>query len=159
LTDLRGPLASTGYWLKLGALAWQRELDQALRPLTLTTTQFSVLAGAAWLSRDGSTPTQQQIADFAGADRMMTSKVLRTLEARQLIRRVSNPSDARVRRVELTEAGRVMITESTARAREVDQRLFGTDVTLRDLLVEQFGHLGGPVRSAPTNTTALGRVR
>jgi DNA-binding MarR family transcriptional regulator len=154
LTDLRGPLASTGYWLKLAALAWQRELDQALRPLELTTTQFSVLAGAAWLGRDGSTPTQQQIADFAGADRMMTSKILQALEVRQLVRRAPDPSDARVRHVELTESGRAMITESTALAREVDQRLFGTDATLRGLLVGRFGHLGGLVRSATTTGNA-----
>lgn len=144
MAQLRGPVASTGYWLKLAALAWQRESDAALRSLGLTTPQFSVLAGASWLRKEGQAPTQQQVAEFAGSDRMMTSKILNVLADRGLIQRLADTSDARIKRIELTEAGREMITESTRLAREVDIRFFGEDMRLRDLLVERFGHLGAP---------------
>jgi len=77
-----GPLASTGFWLKVGAQAWQRELDRALKDLDLTTAQFSVLATTGWLSRRGQPPTQQQVADLCGTDRMLTSKLLAGLEGR-----------------------------------------------------------------------------
>jgi len=139
----RGPLASTGYWLKLVALAYQRELDAALRPLELTTTQFSVLAGVSWLGRHGDRPTQQELARFAGIDRMMTSKILQTLARRRLVRRTARAEDARVRCVELTPHGRDAVTQSTALARDVDLRMFGPDPTLGELLRSRFGHLAG----------------
>jgi len=152
MTELRGPLASTGYWLKLVALAYQRELDSALRPLDLTTTQFSVLAGVSWLDR-GNSPTQQEVADFAGIDRMMTSKIVQILEGRRLVERHGRVGDARVRCLTLTDQGRHLIHEAVPLAREVDQRLFGTDMTLRDLLIGEFGHLGGQMSDRPTTVS------
>jgi DNA-binding MarR family transcriptional regulator len=147
MSELRGPLASTGYWLKLVALFYQRELDATLRPFDLTTTQFSVLAGVSWLGRHGASPTQQQVADFAGIDRMMTSKIVALLARRRLIRRTPRAGDARVRCLELTERGRERGAESVAGARAVDRRLFGEDSALRDLLLARFGHLAGEART------------
>lgn len=138
MTEPVGPLASTGYWLKLAALAWQRELEAELRPLGLTSAQFSVLAGVSWLNREAGPPTQQQVADFAGADRMMTSKILHRLQGRGLVRRSGDPADARVWRLELTASGRTLVTRSTEIARAVDRRLFGADVSLRNRLMRQF---------------------
>ena len=149
MTELVGPLASTGYWVKQAALSWQRELDGALRDLDLTSTQFSVLAGASWLSRGGHHPVQQEIADFAGADRMMTSKLLQLLESRGLVERRPDADDARVRRIEPTAAGRALVLEASARARRVDQRLFDDDTSVRDLLYARFGPAGPlPARAA-----------
>lgn len=142
MTELVGPLASTGYWVKQAALSWQRELDAALRDLDLTSTQFSVLAGAGWLSRSGHHPVQQEIADFAGADRMMTSKLLQLFESRGLVERRLDADDARVRRIEPTAAGRALVLEASARARRVDQRLFDDDTSVRDLLYARFGPAG-----------------
>jgi DNA-binding MarR family transcriptional regulator len=144
LSEPIGPLASTGYWLKVGALAWQRELDARLRSVNLTTPQFNVLAAVGWLGYSGQPPTQQEAADFAGTDRMMTSKLLRTLEGEGLVERVSDASDARVRRVRLTDPGRTASTRSTALARDVDRDFFGTDVTLRDALRSVFQPDTGP---------------
>jgi DNA-binding MarR family transcriptional regulator len=139
-----GPLASTGYWLKRGALAWQRQLDIRLRPLGLTNSQFTVLAAVSWIGFQGGTPTQQDIADFAGTDRMMTSKLLQSLAARGLVERTADAQDARVRRITLTPAGRHLITESTAVARQVDAEFFGADRELRDRLRTIFDHDAPP---------------
>lgn len=139
MSELRGPHASTGYWLKLSAQRYQRELDHALGQLELTTPQFSVLAGANWLARQRPGPTQQHIADFAGADRMMTSKILKALEARKLIRRSTSAGDARLRIIELTDSGRALVVRAIALARDVDRKLFGSDIELRTLLIEHFG--------------------
>ena len=131
-----GPLASTGYWVKQVAMAWQRDLDRSLRDLHLTATQFSILAGVSWLSRSGGPPGQQEVADFSGADRMMTSKVLAGLEQRGLVTRASDPADARVRRLALTPTGQELVTEATARARRVDAAFFGDETDLRERLAE-----------------------
>ncbi len=131
---LVGPVSSTGYWLKLGALAWQRELDARLRPLNLTTAQFSVLAGVSWVARSGGAPSQQQVADFAGTDRMLTSKLLHGLQEAALVERASDQDDARIRRVRVTAAGQQLVVAASRVAREVDAEFFGDGVGLRDQL-------------------------
>jgi DNA-binding MarR family transcriptional regulator len=141
-----GPFASPGYWLHRASLAYLRELDAALRPLGLTHTQFSVLAAVSWIGRGAGPPTQQQVAEFAGIDRMMTSKVLGTLEERGLIERVADDGDARRRRCHLTGAGQGTIPAATRAARDVDARFFGPASLLRDelaALVRPAGQVDG----------------
>jgi DNA-binding MarR family transcriptional regulator len=120
---LRGPLASPGYRLHLAALAWRRELGTRLRPLGLTPTQFDALAAVSFLGRT-TRPTQQQIADFSGLDRMMLSKVLATLEASGLVQRTADAGDGRVKRLAVTARGRETVDAATAIARAVDADLF-----------------------------------
>ena len=120
---LRGPLASPGYRLHIAALAWRRELGTRLRPLGLTPTQFDAIAAVSFLGRTGR-PTQQQIADFSGLDRMMLSKVLAGLEQRGLVERAPDAVDARAKRLAITPAGRELVDAATAIARGVDADLF-----------------------------------
>lgn len=136
-----GPLLSAGFWLHQAALAWRAELDTRLRPLGLTPTQFLLLASTGWLERVSGRPTQQAVAEYAGADRMMTSKVVRNLEERDLLRREPDNADARVLRLALTPTGRDITRQATKIAREVDTAFFGPDpaelrATLRALAKE-----------------------
>ncbi len=85
-----GPLASPGFWLHRAGLAWLADLDQRPRPLGLAHTQFALLA-ASWLAGTQGPPTRQDVAEFAGADRMMTSKVVRALEHRGLLSQIQLP--------------------------------------------------------------------
>ena len=136
MSEPRGPLASPGYRLHLAALAWRRELGVRLRPLGLTPTQFDAIAAVSFLGRSGE-PTQQQIADFSGLDRMMLSKVLATLEKRGLVRRTADAADARVKRLAVTPRGRETVDAATAIARAVDSDLFSvveSPARLRDEL-------------------------
>jgi DNA-binding MarR family transcriptional regulator len=132
----RGPLASPGYHLLMAAQAWRRELGARLRPLGLTPTQFDTIGALGWLSRSIPDPTQQQVADVAGMDRMMLSKLVVGLERRGILRRLSDPDDARLKRLRLTADGRNLVTAATAIARAVDAELFdeATRDTLRDEL-------------------------
>lgn len=130
-----GPLLSPGYWLHRAALVWRAALEVRLRPLGLTPTQFVVLASTGWLEGRSGPPTQQEVADRAGADRMMTSKVAQALEARGLLERRPHESDARARRLALTAAGRAAAARGAAVARDLDGTLFGDDAAdLRDRL-------------------------
>lgn len=127
-----GPLLSPGFWLHHAALTWRAELDARLRPLGLTPTQFMLLASVGWLEHVGGPPTQQEVADRAGADRMMTSKVVRALAERDLLVRAVDGADARALRLALTPAGRTLVARATALARDVDALFFGPDpITLR----------------------------
>ena len=155
MSEQRGPLASPGYRLHMAALAWRRELGVRLRPLGLTPTQFDALAAVSYLGKTAP-PTQQQLSDFSGLDRMMLSKVLATLEGRGLIERTPDAADARVKRLALTEPGRDVVAAATAIARAVDAELFApveSPQRLRDdlELVVRYAaaETGGPHPAAP----------
>jgi DNA-binding MarR family transcriptional regulator len=117
---------SPGFWLHHAALAWRQVFDRRLRPLSLTPTQFMLLASAGWLTAtSGRPPTQQEVADHAGADRMMTSKVLQTLVDRGLVSRQPDPADGRVRRLRLTPEGRDLVRRGIRIAVDLDEEMFG----------------------------------
>lgn len=121
----RGPLMSPGFWLHHAALAWRQALDTGLKPLGLTHTQFNLLGSVSWLTNTRGAPTQQEAAELSGADRMMASRVLATLEQRGLVIRAADPADARSRRLIITEQGRELIGQAVQVAADVDAAFFG----------------------------------
>ena len=137
---LRGPLASPSYHLHKAALAWRREFGVRLRPHGLTPTQFDALAALSWLGRTVEEPTQQEVADFAGIDRMMASKLFAGLEGRGLLSRRGDPADGRVKRVLLSPAGRSLVDASTAVARALDTELY-SDVESPARLRAELAHV------------------
>ncbi|HZE39811.1 MAG TPA: MarR family winged helix-turn-helix transcriptional regulator [Stackebrandtia sp.] len=122
----RGPLMSPTFWLHHAALAVRRRAEAGLRPIGLTYPQFCLLGAIGWLSATERPPTQQRAADLAGADRMMTSKLVGTLCARGLVARQDDPGDARARRLRLTPEGRAVTDEAVRLMAEVDAEVFGT---------------------------------
>ncbi len=120
-----GPGDSPGFLLWRTTLRWQRDMAAALAPLGLTHVQFVLLASTFWLSTQGdAAPSQRQVSDHTGTDVMTTSQVLRTLERKALVTRVSDSSDARVRRVSTTEEGARLAREATAAVEEADNAFF-----------------------------------
>ena len=129
----RGPLVSPGFWLHHAALTWRRAIESRLGDLTYP--QFNVLTAVSWLTANGGAPTQQQVADFARTDRMMTSKLVGTLMANGYLKRTTDRIDTRLKRLELTARGRAAVKASGRAARAVDEELFGGPAaTLRDAL-------------------------
>lgn len=129
-----GPLNSPGFWLHHAALRWRRELDSRLAGLGLTHTQFTLLASADWLAGQSVPVTQQEIADLAGADRMMTSKVLTALGERGLVLRSAHPSDARAKALVVTETGRSLVSDAVRIVAEIDEEIFGPMGAAREQL-------------------------
>jgi DNA-binding MarR family transcriptional regulator len=122
------PDVSPGFLLWRTTLRWQRAIAAALKPLDLTHVQFVLLASTWWLTEQARTPSelpiQAQVAAHAEADVMMTSSVLRTLEARGLVTRTQDPADARVKRLAVTEEGRRRAVEAVAVVEAVDADFF-----------------------------------
>lgn len=111
----KSPSESPGYLLGQLTLLWQRKQKKVLDPLNLTQTQFVLLAALGWLSRENDNVTQVDIANQGNADRMMVSKVLRTLEEKQFISRQEHPTDTRAKVIQLTDEGaEVLQTALTA---------------------------------------------
>ena len=122
---------SPGFLLWRVTQRWQRTIVAALRPLDLTHAQFVLLMSTWWLVDHDGPPTQQAVADHAGTDPMMTSQVLRKLADRDLVVRKPDPADARARRLELTAAGRQLLTAALADVERADREYFaaaGKDV-------------------------------
>ena len=128
-----GPASSPGFQLWLVTLAWQRAIAAALRPHGLTHVQFVLLAGTWWLAEHGGPPTQRLLADHSGTGPMMTSQVLRRLEANGLVARISDAVDTRAKRVELTARGQAVLREAIADVDATDAEFFAP-VPRSDLL-------------------------
>lgn len=98
----------------------------ALKPHDLTHVQYVLLASLVWMQAHDSDLiiTQAELAEFAVTDRMMTSQVLRALEAKRLIRRDNHPSDGRARALQATAAGIIAAQRATSDVENADRIFF-----------------------------------
>lgn len=120
----KSPNESPGYLLANLNLLWQRKQKKILDPLDLTHTQFVLLASLAWLLREKEWVTQVDIANQGNADRMMVSKVLRTLEKKNFIQRQEHPRDTRAKIINLTEDGSIVLQKAMVEVENSDEKFF-----------------------------------
>lgn len=118
------PEENSGYLLWQVTMQWQLGMNRALGKLDLTLTQFSLMAGLYWLSKQKEGVTQQQLADYANTDKMMTSKVLAVLETKEIVERVKDPGDSRAKQLKITEKGVATLREAYRIVKEVDDVFF-----------------------------------
>lgn len=118
------PEESPGYLLGQVTLLWQRKQKKVLDPLNLTQTQFVLLAALGWLSRENDNVTQVDIANQGNADRMMVSKVLRTLEEKGFITRQEHQSDTRAKVIKLTNEGAKVLQKALTAVENADIAFF-----------------------------------
>ena len=124
--SFKSPNDSPGYLLAHLTMLWQRKQKKALDPLDLTHTQFVLLASLSWLSRENNVVTQVDIANQSNADRMMVSKVLRTLEEKKFITRQEHESDTRAKTIQLTNSGRETLQKAIIQVENTDKDFFAT---------------------------------
>lgn len=118
------PEENTGYLLWQVTMKWQLSMNRALRAMGLTLTQFSLMAGLYWLNKKEQQVTQQQLADFANTDKMMTSKVLTILEKKQFVKKANNPRDSRAKLLTITDKGTQTLREAYDIVQQVDVSFF-----------------------------------
>lgn len=122
--QFKTPNESPGYLLGHLTTLWQRKQKKVLDPLNLTQTQFVLLAALGWLSRDSDQVTQVDIANQGNADRMMVSKVLRTLEEKKFISRQEHQTDTRAKVIKLTNEGAKVLQKALTAVENVDIDFF-----------------------------------
>ena len=120
----KSPNDSPGYLLGQVTMLWQRKLKKVLDPLDLTQTQFVLLAALGWLSKKNSSVTQVDIANQSNADRMMVSKVLRTLEEKGFITRQEHETDTRAKTIQLTKSGASVLQKALIEVENADLDFF-----------------------------------
>lgn len=125
----KSPNDSPGYLLGQVTMLWQRKQKKVLDPLDLTQTQFVLLAAVAWLSKKSKAVTQVDIAKQSNADRMMVSKVLRTLEDKGFILRKGHETDTRAKTIRLTASGETILQKALIAVENADLDFFATLTT------------------------------
>ena len=100
--------------LRMTARAVTAVYDDALRPLGLRVTQFSLLGRAASLGPVAS----QQLSAALGLDKTTLTRNLRPLVRRGLLA-IEQGDDRRTRLVRLTPAGQTLLKDASARWRAV----------------------------------------
>jgi len=120
----KSPEDSPGYLLGQLTTLWQRKLKRVLDPLDLTQTQFVLLAALAWLSKENDAVTQIDIANQGNADRMMVSKVLRTLEEKKFLTRQEHKTDTRAKTINLTPSGGAVLQKALTAIETADLEFF-----------------------------------
>ncbi|WP_129673381.1 MarR family winged helix-turn-helix transcriptional regulator [Candidatus Chloroploca sp. Khr17] len=120
------PEDSPGFVLWQVSNLWQRRMNSALQAVDITHVQFVLLANIAWFTGNNETVTQIQLATQAKTDVMMTSKVLRTLEQKNLIIRETNPTDTRAKSLTLTSSGYQLLIKAVKIVEQVDNNFFAS---------------------------------
>ncbi len=120
----KSPNESPGYLLGQVTILWQRKLKKVLDPLNLTQTQFVLLAALGWLSRKNDNVTQVDIANQGNMDRMMVSKVLRTLQEKNFISRQEHHTDTRAKVIKLTDDGAKVLQQALTTVENADINFF-----------------------------------
>ena len=120
----KSPNDSPGYLLGQVTMLWQRKLKKVLDPLNLTQTQFVLLAALGWLSKTNENVTQIDIANQSNTDRMMVSKVLRTLQEKKFISREEHRTDTRAKVIKLTNEGATTLQKALAAVENADIDFF-----------------------------------
>jgi DNA-binding MarR family transcriptional regulator len=121
--------------LQRAARALARRFDDALRPLDLTSGQYSTLMS---LNRP-EPPSIGSVASLLAMDRTTLTAALKPLARRGLVSVMVNAGDRRSRRLELTPAGRALLARAVPVWRrthaEIDRLLprTGPDRLRRDL--------------------------
>lgn len=127
--------------LQRAARAIGRRFDEALKPVGITSGQYSLLVS---LNRP-QPPRMGEVARLLAMDRTTLTAALKPLERRGLLTVTPDPGDKRSRRLRLTEAGLDLLEQAVPIWRNthdaVDKLLRGEspDALRKDLLALTFG--------------------
>jgi DNA-binding MarR family transcriptional regulator len=103
------------------ARAMARQFDNALRPLGLTSGQFSLLNAI----NQERPPSMAELAALLGADRTTLTAAVKPLSRRGLVSVSVDTVDRRGRRLTITDEGRATLKRATPVWRECHQALDG----------------------------------
>ena len=111
--------SSLGYLLKQASTALRRAMEEALRPLGLSVTQYACLELLA--QRPGL--SNSELARGAFVTRQSMSVVLHTLERQGYVARPAEAPVGKVLPTRLTSSGRLELRAATAAVRSVEVRM------------------------------------
>jgi DNA-binding MarR family transcriptional regulator len=112
---------NAGFLMWQVSMLWQRKLKNGLDTIGITHAQFLLLASLSYLSSKQNIVSQQDLAKHVRIDKMMTSKILRTLQKKGLLSRKKNKMDTRARTLALSETGEELLKAAAKIVDKIDQ--------------------------------------
>jgi len=103
---------------------WQRGKNKELEKHNLTSSQLTLLASIYWLTQNKKQVTQILLSKTANIDRMTTSTVLRTLQAKEYVTRVEHPVDTRAKTVTLSSKGKKITVAALQDVSKYNEKYF-----------------------------------
>jgi DNA-binding MarR family transcriptional regulator len=103
---------TTGYLVWRLSTKFRAAADRALAPLGLTHAQYALVVSLYALSRDGTRPSQRELAEFSGLEPMYVSKLVRALERDGLVARAQHRADPRAFSLTLSERGQDVVSRA-----------------------------------------------
>lgn len=117
--------ASTGLIFIRAYNKWHTTIKNELRDVGITHPQFVVMTVLNFLSQYDEFVTQASIAKMADMDVMSVSQIIRGLEEKGFLERMSNPKDTRANAVLLLEKGQDAIKMALPVVEKIDEAFFG----------------------------------
>lgn len=114
------PEDNGGFVIWQVSMLWQRKLKSALDTLDITHAQFLLLAALDFLSSQKNIVSQQDLARHCRIDKMMTSKILRTMQKKGLLTRKKNKMDTRSKTLVLSDEGNDTLSKALKMVDKVD---------------------------------------
>lgn len=124
MTYTRKPCDASGYLLWQISNLWQRVINETMAQHNITHVQYLLLATIVWMENNKMTVNQNNLARQSQSHKMMTSKVLRSMEKQGLIIRSVNSMDTRYKDIHITEKGYEKYTSVQKVFKKVDSRFF-----------------------------------
>ncbi|WP_313519824.1 MarR family transcriptional regulator [Pseudomonas sp.] len=101
--------------------AWRSELDRRLAGLGLSQARWLVLLH---LGRFAEQPTQRELAQSVGVEGPTLARLLDSLEAQGLVRRLAVPEDRRAKKIALSPEAKPLIEKIEAISSQLRRELF-----------------------------------
>jgi DNA-binding MarR family transcriptional regulator len=117
--------SSTGLLFIRAYNKWHALIKKALRKLGITHPQFVVLTSLNFLSQSDDSVSQVNIARMAEMDVMSVSQILRGLEEKGFVKRISNPKDSRANIIVLLPKGQEIAKSAVPIVEQIDDVFFG----------------------------------
>lgn len=119
------PEENAGFLMWQVSMSWQRKLKNGLDKIGITHAQFMLLAALQYTGTQKNIVSQQDLAKHCRIDKMMTSKILRTLQKKALLSRKRNKMDTRSKTLALSEEGENILGQALKIVDKID-----TDFTI-----------------------------
>jgi len=124
--DLREVMGCTCLRARRAARRLTQIYDHVLEPAGLTVTQFGLLATLSGAALAGpAVPSIGAIAERLDMDPTTLNRNLKPLKARGLVKDLSDPSDGRVRIVQITEKGQRELSNAISLWRQAHRKVQG----------------------------------
>lgn len=124
MTFNRKPSQDSGYLLWQISNIWQRKINDLLADHSITHVQYLLMATIIWMEEHQLSINQMSLAKQAHSHKMMTSKVLRSLEKQGYVTRIDDPRDTRSKLISITMDGREKFDEVRHIFESEDRKFF-----------------------------------